>query len=94
MTKTKLSLGQLCLALFFSIKARKELECCATQDAIDEIAQAFRGRDGLDDVLSRGRSDEGTARLVFFEIMEGWVRPGLLELATGRSRDQWLELVS
>lgn len=90
----KLTLAQLCTALHQCVSARCDVECPRVQKAIDDMAGCLGlgGRAQLLAALLVGRRDGAVARQMHFALMEAWVKPHVLEWATGRSRDQWLEL--
>jgi len=64
---------------------KSELECCATQDAINELAEEFSGDRPYFFNVMETTSDEILCDL----IMVAWAKAPLT-LATGLSRDQWL----
>lgn len=74
-----------------AIESRMDEVCPAIQDAIDRIvtAEGFRKRCGMLEVLRSGnylRSDFCSA------LLSAW-KDADIQLATGHSRDWWLELL-
>ena len=71
------------------LDGRGEMHCMATQYAIDELASEFgRGRQWLRDLLLTGRLTHSDLHSLF---LCGWARAPL-KLATGRTRDEWLDV--
>ncbi len=67
------------------LRGKEQMECCATQDAIDKLAVEFR-RDRTNMIECLGRTTDSQLCDL---IMVAWAKSPL-KLATGRSRDEWL----
>lgn len=71
------------------LRGKEQMECCATQGAIDKLAEEYgRGRAWMIEVL--GRTNDSQLHEL---IMCAWAKAPLT-LATGRSRSEWLDLFS
>ena len=71
------------------VVGRCDYPCMATQDAIDVLAAEYgRGRKNLLSVLL------GISRADLLNLVMGAWAHAPLKLATGKSRDEWLDLLN
>ena len=69
------------------LRGKEQMECCATQDAIDKLAEEYgRGREWLFEMLATTTDTQ-----LHDMIICAWANSPL-KIATDRSRDEWLEL--
>jgi hypothetical protein len=71
------------------LRGKEQMECCATQDAIDKLAVEFRcDRTNMFEVLGKTTDFQ-----LLDLVLVAWAKAPLT-LATGRSRSEWFALFS